>query len=60
MLAKVSKAVAALAAGLAIMVAAGLITGKPAVWGTTGVEAVMQALAVYMAPANKKVSNATD
>ena len=52
-LAEVRKALAALAAGAAVCVAAGLITGSLAVWVTTGIAAVTAALGVYAAPANK-------
>lgn len=46
------KAWAALAAGSAVMVAAGLITGAAEAWVTGAVAAVTAALSVYAAPAN--------
>lgn len=52
MIARARKAWAALAAGLAVFLAAGIITGKPAVWISTGIAAVTVALATYAAPRN--------
>lgn len=51
-LSEVRKAVAALAAGVAVMVAAGLITGDLASWVTGAIAAVMAALATSAAPRN--------
>lgn len=52
-LSKIRKAVAALTAGGAVMVAAGLITGDPAAWWTGSIAALTAGLAVYAAPPNQ-------
>lgn len=52
-MARYSKAWAALAAGIAVVLAAGLITGQTAVWVSTLVAAVTAALGVYAAPKNQ-------
>lgn len=52
-LAEFRKALAALAAGAAVFVASGLLTGSTAVWISTGIAAVSTALGVAAAPKNK-------
>lgn len=50
----ITKALAALGAGVTVMIAAGLITGQTAVWVSTGIGAVAAMLTVYAAPKNKE------
>lgn len=52
MIARYRKAFAALVAGVAVVLASGLITGSTAVWVSTIVAAVTAALAVLSAPPN--------
>lgn len=51
-LARYRKAFAALAAGVAVFLASGLITGSTAVWISTAIAAVGTALGVTVAPKN--------
>lgn len=53
MIARYRKALAALAAGAAVVVASGLLTGNVGVWLSTAVAALTAALGVAAAPANK-------
>ncbi len=46
-LAEIRKAYAAFAAGVVVMLAAGLITGEPAAWLAGAIQAVTAGLATY-------------
>lgn len=49
----VQKALGALAAGLAVMVSAGLVTGEAKVWAGGAIAAAIETLSVFLAPANR-------
>ncbi len=50
--AEMKKTLAALGAGVAVMVGAGLITGSAAAWGTGGIAAAIAAISVFAVPKN--------
>lgn len=51
-LAEIRKALAALSGAVAVMIAAGLITGSLAAWITGAVAAALAAITTWAAPAN--------